>query len=135
MPTGLTSFICEGVAIVGTNMIKAIYRFLGWKTRAEFEDELLAIVARSGTVMVGELAKRVDPKSWPLARTYFVCERLVEAGELRYVPSGKFGTYVRDGKEVVVERLAVAISGNGRRRRQGAEDTNAAPVPGDLALA
>lgn len=100
-------------------MLGAIYRIFGWKTREEFEDDLLAIVAASGTILIGDLAQRVDPKRWPLARTYAACHRLVEEGDLRYAPSGKFSRIVRDGQEIVVERMAVAISGRGRRIRRG----------------
>lgn len=100
-------------------MLRAIYHFFGWKTREEFEDDLLAIVASSGTILIGDLAKRVDPDRWAIARTYITCQRLVEEGDLRYASSGKFSTIIRDGEAVVVERMAVAISGGGRRIRRG----------------
>lgn len=116
-------------------MLGAIYRIFGWKTREEFEDDLLAIVASSGSILIGELAKRVDPERWPLARTYMTCERLVEEGDLRYVPSGKFATTVQDGREVVFERLAVAIAGRGRRSRRGKASESTGQGAGALAWA
>lgn len=116
-------------------MLRAIYHFFGWKTREEFEDDLLAIVASSGTILIGDLAKRVDPKRWPLARTYAACHRLVDEGDLRFAPSGKFSTIVRDGREMVVERMAVAISGGGRRIRRGKVSTAADRDVGGFAWA
>lgn len=116
-------------------LIEAINRLFGRMSRSEFEDRLLAIVAREGSVEIGKLARLIDPKTEPLARTYLACDGLVEEGQLRHVRTGRFRTLRRKGVERQVEVLAVAIDGGGKRSRRASETAEGASMPSGVAWA